>query len=123
MKALLASLSAFLVAGMVATTDVHAQDVTLAAPFLGATSHANDVALSVYYLPADAGALEVVVTYVGDAEANQPRRTVMRLADGDRVRFGLPGHPGTLYEFTRNGATVKLSAETVGPRAPKSSDS
>lgn len=109
-----AALSAALLANM-ATASTAAEGVTLNAPLSGATMHSNDVALSVYYIRTSADAFEVVVTYVGDAEANQPRRIVMALSDGDHVSFGLPAHPGTLYGFARSGNAVTISDEAVGP--------
>lgn len=116
-KLFAAALSATVLAVMPGAAS--ADQFILSAPLAGATMHSNDVALSVYFSPTETSALEIVVTYVGDAEPNLPRRIVMALSDGERVRFGLPEHPGTLYEFARTGNTITVADEVVGQRAPQ----
>ena len=90
-----------------------AATMSLSAPLAGATLHSNKIAMSAYFLEASAGAFEVVVTYVDDASNDRPQRIVMALSDGDNVQFGLPGHPETLYAFSRNGRVVTISEQSV----------
>lgn len=65
-----------------------------------------------YFVPVDGEGYEVTATWLG-AEDDGPSRLVMRLADGDRVSFALPGHKDTLYTFERDFDAVTISAEPV----------
>lgn len=90
-----------------------AGEVAVSAPMQGATLQENGVDMSVYFTKVDADGYEVVATYVAsDAPAN-PNRIKMRLADGDSVRFSLPGHMDTIYSFDRNQTKVSVKAEPV----------
>lgn len=90
--------------------------VTLDAPHAGASLHTGRIAMSVYFTRTDSDAFQVVATYAGKAEPDQPRRIVMALSDGDRVSFGLPGHRGALYTFARDGGVVTVS-DSIAPIA------
>lgn len=74
--------------------------------------HDGAVDLVAYYLPAADGALEVTATYVAK-DGGEPARVVMALADGDAVRFALPGHRETVYSFARTGERVTVTAAPV----------
>lgn len=90
-----------------------AGEVAVSAPMQGATLQENGLDMSIYFTEVDADGYEVVATYVAsDAPAN-PNRIKMRLADGDNVRFSVPGHLDTLYSFERNQTTVSVKAEPV----------
>lgn len=86
----------------------------LDAPLKGATLQSDDADMSLYFTEIAGGSFAVVATYVSDNAADQPERIVMELLDGDSVKFGLPGHPGRLYEFARKGPIVTVSDEIIG---------
>jgi ABC-type glycerol-3-phosphate transport system substrate-binding protein len=116
MKTLSAIILAAALSAAPLASAAQAETISLSAPLAGATLHSNDIAMSAYFVEADAGAFKVVVTYVGDAPSDRPQRIVMALSDGDKVQFGLPGRPGTLYAFSRNGGVVTIS-DQVGFQA------
>jgi hypothetical protein len=91
---------------------VMAESVTLTAPGFGATLQGEAVDMSVYFIDGSDGAFDVVATYVGDDEPGQPYQLIMELREGDDVRFALPGHAETLYQFQRVGGIVSV---TDGP--------
>ncbi|RCW82115.1 hypothetical protein [Paracoccus lutimaris] len=95
-------------AGMGAETTIR-----LAAPLAGATLNSDQADMSVYYTQGKDKTLEVVATYVSDS-APQPLQMFMALSDGDKVQFGLPGHPETLYRFARNGNVVTVTSQATG---------
>lgn len=91
-----------------AATPALADTVSLNVPATGVTLLSDDVAMSLYFIKAADEGFEVVATYVSNKH-KQPNRIVMNLSDGDHVRFGLPGHQGTLYEFARSGDVLTVS--------------
>ncbi|APX21377.1 MAG: hypothetical protein CML50_22620 [Rhodobacteraceae bacterium] len=103
------ALAALLAAAPVATL---ADTLTLAQPRAGGTLHTNTVDMSVYRTDAETdGAFEVVARYIdagSDADAAKTLR--MRLEDGDSVAFGLPGHSGTSWSFTRAGDALTVTS-------------
>lgn len=103
------ALSAAFVTTAIASTAASAGSVTLSSPMAGVTLQSRDVDMSLYFIQIAGGRYEVVATYVGDTTPNDPGRLVMSLADGDSTSFGLPGHPGVLYEFARKGGAVTVS--------------
>lgn len=88
--------------------------VTIDAPLHGETLHAGDIDMSVYFSETAGDGFEVVATYVSNTAPEQPARIVMELADGDNVTFGLPGHRGKLYEFSRKGRILTVSDKMSG---------
>ncbi|WP_299843226.1 hypothetical protein [uncultured Paracoccus sp.] len=90
---------------------VLAESVTLTAPQNGVTLQGESVDMSLYFTDGEAGAYELVATYVSDAAPDQPQRLVMALSDGDDVSFSLPGHEETLYNFQRVGSIVTVTGE------------
>ena len=114
MKALsIAALAALLSATPMAGSTAAADEVMLYGPGHGATLQSDDIAMSLYFTETPGDGFAVVATYVSAADAEQPNRLVMNLADGDSLRFGLPGHPGILYQFARNGHVVTVSDEVA----------
>ena len=103
------TLSAALVTTAIASTAASAGSATLSSPMVGITLQSRDVDMSLYFIEIAGGRYEVVATYVGDTTPNDPGRLVMSLADGDSASFGLPGHPGVLYGFSRTGSSVTVS--------------
>ncbi|MHA6645745.1 hypothetical protein [Mesorhizobium sp. A623] len=103
------ALSAALVTTAIASTAASAGSITLSAPMAGITLQSRDVDMSLYFIETAGGRYEVVATYVDDTTPNDPGRLVMSLADGDSTSFGLPGHPGVLYGFSRTGSSVTVS--------------
>ncbi len=103
------ALSAALITTAIAPTPASAGSVTLNAPMAGVTLQSRDVDMSLYFVETAGGRFEVVATYVGDTTPNDPGRFVMSLADGDSTSFGLPGHPGVQYGFSRTDSSVTVS--------------
>lgn len=93
-----------------------AGEVALDRALSAGSLHEGGVDLVAYYLPAADGALEVTVTFAA-AESGAPARVVMAMADGDALRFALPGHRGTLYGFARSGDRVTVTATPVATPA------
>lgn len=113
MKAL--SISALVSAILAITTPAAmASEITLDAPLKGATLHSGDVGMSLYFAETAGNGFKVVATYVSATASDLPARIMMELSDGDSVKVGLPGHPGKLYEFSRNGRILVVSDEMVG---------
>jgi hypothetical protein len=118
---IIAAFAATLFTSTVSAPAASAGSVTLNAPYAGATLGSEEIAMSVYFTEAAGGAFEVVATYLGAAE-DEPQRIIMALSDGDNLRFGLPGHAGTLYQFARNGDAVTVSdvlAHSALPASPE----
>lgn len=107
MKAL--TLSALIAIAPVAAI---ADSLTLSAPMSGGTVHADTVDMSVYWLPSDT-AFEVVAQYVDRNRETAPQRLRMRLEQGERVSFGLPGQTGTVYAFARSATALTVTAQPV----------
>ncbi|EBA09978.1 hypothetical protein [Sagittula stellata] len=89
-----------------------AETVTLDTPMAGATLHQSTTDMSVYWTKAG-DTFEVVGYYAARNDADDQGRIIMALADGDSVTFGLPGHIGQLYSFTREGDAVTLSTRNT----------
>lgn len=109
----IATLAAALFATPAAVSSAAADTVTLNVPYTGQTLRSGDIAMSLYFTTTENDGFKVVGTYVSDTDAVQPRRIVMNLSDGDSATFGLPGHPGVLYEFARAGGIVTVSDDGV----------
>lgn len=103
------TVSAALITTATAPTAANAGSVTMNAPMAGVTLHSRDVDMSLYFIDGAGGNYEVVATYLVDIAGNETGRLVMSVADGDSTSFGLPGHPGVLYEFARRGDAVTVS--------------
>ena len=109
----IATLAAALFATPAAVSSAAADTVTLNVPYTGQTLRSGDIAMSLYFTTTGNDGFKVVGTYVSDTDAVQPRRIVMNLSDGDSAKFGLPGHPGTLYEFSRIGDVITVSNKVI----------
>ncbi|MCB1354712.1 MAG: hypothetical protein KDK03_18435 [Rhodobacteraceae bacterium] len=96
---------------LAAATPALAGEASVSHPAAAASLHDGRLDMVAYYTEADAGAYEVVATFA-DRTGGQPMRVVMALADGDAVRFSMPGHKDALYGFARDGETLKISVET-----------
>lgn len=110
----IAALAAALFATPFAISPAAADTVTLNVPYTGQTLRSGDIVMSLYFTTSANDGYDVVATYVSDADAEQPKRIVMTLSDGDGATFGLPGHPDVLYEFARTGGIVAVSDGVVG---------
>lgn len=89
-----------------------AGEVRTATPMEARSLASPTVEMVAYFVPVDGGGYEVTATWLGD-EDDSPSRLVMRLEDGDRVSFALPGHVDTRYTFVRDFDAVTISAEPV----------
>lgn len=101
------------VAFALSTTAALAQSISLNAPMQAASLHSGNLAMVVYYMEME-DHYQVVATYVSQDAPQEPARIKMALSDNDATRFGMPGHPGIIYAFSRSGETVNVSAELVG---------
>jgi hypothetical protein len=99
-----------------AAPDTRADSIRLDRPMAGASLHAGGVDMTVYYVAHD-DHFEVVATYVQQDGPYDPARLRMGLSDGDDVSFGLPGLPGVLYRFARDGRSVTVDAASSGRAA------
>lgn len=92
-----------------ATLPALAVEVRTGTPIEAKSLATDDVHLVAYFVPAG-DLYEVTATWV-DADTATPNRLVLSLDDGDQVHFALPGHPRTLYTFSRKIDTVTISAD------------
>jgi hypothetical protein len=102
-RALVAALS--LVAGTAA-----ADQIELTREMQAASLHEGAVDMVVYYLD-DGEQIDVFATYAPSREPFEPARIRMSMADGDSVRFGVPGERQVIYSFARSGATLSVAAD------------
>lgn len=94
-----------------------AEEAALNRALAAGSLHEGPLDMVAYYLPNPDGTLEVTATFAPKM-GGEPTRIVMALADGDAVRFGVPGHRGFLYGFARAGAHVALSVSPVPAAKP-----
>jgi hypothetical protein len=111
MNRILTSLAAAL--ALAAPLSAAADTIELSAPLMSASLHEGDVDMNVFYISTGGDGFRVIATYAPVEASADAARLIMKLADGDAVRFALPGHQGTAYSFRRNGAIVAVSAEPV----------
>ena len=109
-------------AAMFATVPAHAAEIELSREIQGASIHERGVDMVVYYTKAGE-LLEVVATYVEDGDARNPSRIRMGMADGDAVKFALPGRRGLHYAFSRTGETVRVVTEPASDSVEVASSS
>ena len=94
----------FLAAGAAA-----ADEIELTSPMQGASLHEGGIDMVVFYLDQD-DHFEVVATYAPQREPYEPSRFRLAMADGDTMRFALPGEDQVMYSFARAGTTVSVTA-------------
>jgi len=87
-----------------------AEQIELTSPMQGASLHEGGIDMVVYYLDQD-DHFEVVATYAPNREPYEPSRFRLALADGDSMRFALPGEAQVMYGFVRTGDMVSVTAE------------
>ncbi|QDL91564.1 hypothetical protein FDP22_07060 [Paroceanicella profunda] len=95
--------------GAAGTFTAQADTLTLSAPMSGGTVHSGALDMSIYWTPSDE-AFEVVAFYTARGDDAAPGKLQMRLEDGDRVVFGLPGHAGTAFSFERTAGALTVIA-------------
>lgn len=105
-------ISTAVAAAIFSAAPAHAAEIELSREIQGASIHENGVDMVVYYTRAGE-LLEVVATYVEDDDARNPSRIRMGMADGDKVKFALPGRRGLNYAFSRTGDAVRVVTEPV----------
>jgi hypothetical protein len=91
-----------------ATMPATADSISLVKPIAAASLHDGGVDMVVYYVDHE-DHFEVVATYTAQDGPYEPGRLRMMLVNGDTVSFGLPEHPGVLYNFERFGETVSVT--------------
>lgn len=99
----------YLTAALIALSAGAAQAdvITLDTPMAGASLHDGIVDMAVYWTQ-DGSAQKVVATYAPKNAQAETGRLLMHLEDGDRVTFGLPGHAGVVYGFSREGDVLRV---------------
>jgi len=90
-----------------------ADQIELSSAMQAASLHEGGIDMVVYYLE-EGDRFDVVATYAANREPFGPARLRMGLADGDSLRFGLPGERQVIYGFARSGATLRVTAEPTG---------
>ncbi len=85
-----------------------AGEVRTATPFEAKTIATPSVQMVAYFAPVDADGYEVTATWLGAGDET-PARLVLRLDDGDAVRFTLPGHADTDFTFARRVDAVTIT--------------
>jgi hypothetical protein len=88
-----------------------AEDAVMSKPIQAASLHEGPLDMVAYWTHLDDGGFEVTATFLARSAGAQPMRIVMRLAEGDNVSFGLPGHPTALYRFARHDGVVDVSVQ------------
>ncbi|MFC3326895.1 hypothetical protein [Mesorhizobium cantuariense] len=104
------TLNASLLAALFLATPALAEEATIGRPIEGGSLHEGHLDMVAYYVPVDGDLLEVTATFAPKA-GGDPLRVVMGLANSDSVAFSIPGHPGSLYAFSRSGKEVTVSTE------------
>ena len=89
-----------------------ADELRMSRPIEAASLNTDSLALVAYFVPLADDAYEVTATWLGDEDA-EARRLVMRIEDGEKVAFSLPGHLDTLLTFSREFDAVTLSTRPV----------
>ncbi len=89
-----------------------ADDITISRALDGATVQESGVDMSVFYTK-DAATFEVTAVYVRKGNSAAPTRIQLRLMDGDRVSFSLPGGASAAYTFARTGSDVTVTARSL----------
>jgi hypothetical protein len=87
-----------------------AGEARTATPIEATSLAIGGVQMVAYFVPSAGDLYDVTATWIG-TDGAAPQRLVLRLADGDRVSFGLPGHEGTAFTFAREIDAVTISAE------------
>ena len=104
------SLSALLLAALAAP--VAAEEDQISQAISAGSLHDGPLDMVAYYTELPGGAFEVVATFA-EPDGSAPMRVMMAMADGDALRFGLPGHRGALYGFSRAGNVLTVSVDPV----------
>lgn len=97
--------------GAALTMPAEAEQVTMSRPIAAGSLHEGPLDMVAYWIDGQDGALELTATFRARTPSDEPMRVVMPLQDGDRLAFGMPGHPGALYRFGRSGREVTISVE------------
>ena len=108
-------------AATLAALPAFADEARMSAPIEAGSLSSGDIAFVAYYVPLADDAFEVTATWLGDEDA-EPHRLSMRLDEGDRVAFSLPGHMDTLLTFSRDFDAVTVRAEPVAEPVPESEE-
>lgn len=94
-------------------TPALADPAQMRAPLAAASLHQGTLDMVAFYAPVG-DSFEVTATFAPRSAAFRPSRVVMTLADGDQTSFGIPGHPGSLFHFAREGNFVTVEHVTPG---------
>ncbi len=92
-----------------------AEEAVMSRPIQAGSLHEGPLDMVAYWTSTDGRHHEMTATFLARTEGAAPMRTVMALADGDEVSFGMPGHRGVLYGFARRGTDVFASVQ-VSPQ-------
>jgi hypothetical protein len=89
-----------------------ADDVRIMRPIEAGILATEDLTLVAYFAEFPDEGYQVTATWLG-VEDTEPNRLTMRLAEGDRVSFSLPGHAGTRFTFARGFEEITVEATPV----------
>jgi hypothetical protein len=87
-----------------------ADEVRTSTSVAAAALSTEKVAMVSYFVPAGNDLYDVTATWVARG-GSTPQRLVLKLDDGDRVSFTLPGHEETTFTFAREIDAVIISSE------------
>ena len=95
-----------------------ADSIRLIRPSQAASLNGAGVGMTVYYL-GDSHYLEVVAAF-GERKSVKPASQLrMSIADGDDIKFIIPGRPDVSFEFARTGSLIEVRSNPadVGSQA------
>ena len=98
-------------------TAAFADTATMTRAIQGGSLHDGPLDMVAYWQPLDDGGFEVTATWRDRATDDAPMRTIMRLEDGDRTAFAMPGYTEALYSFSRTGEAVTVSVTVAAESA------
>ena len=87
--------------------------IELTKPLAGATLNEAGIGMSVYWTRDAKDGAEVVATFTSLNGEYRPRRMRMRLTDGDKVSFALPGRSDAYYTFERSEDLVRVTGQCL----------
>jgi hypothetical protein len=92
---------------------VAAEEAVMSMPIQAASLHDGPLDMVAYWTNLDDGGFEVTATFIARTAGAEPMRIAMRLAEGEDVSFGIPGHRSALYRFSRRDGIVDVSVEVL----------
>lgn len=93
-----------------------AEEAVMLEPIQAASLHQGPLDMVAFWQHLDDGGFELTATFRAREPEAQPMRVVMKLEEGDSVRFAMPGYASALYTFERTDARVTAAVELLSRR-------